>query len=78
MKLRALFLAIAIFFVVVYFQTAPGRAETSPSAALSGMVSSVEEGPMEGVLVGAKKVGSTITTRWSAMSTASIGSPRRS
>src|SRR5579863_6065325 len=57
MKVRALFLAFAIVFVVV----APGRAETSSSVALSGVVSSAEEGPMEGVLVGAKKAGSTIT-----------------
>src|SRR5579863_1193853 len=57
MKVRALFLAFAIVFVVV----APGRAETSSSVALSGVVSSTEEGPMEGVLVGAKKAGSTIT-----------------
>ena len=34
----------------------------SHSAALTGKVSSQAEGPMEGVLVGAKKVGSTITT----------------
>ena len=61
MKVRALFLAFAIVFVLVCFRTAPGRAETSPSVALSGVVSSAEEGPMEGVLVGAKKVGSTIT-----------------
>jgi len=33
----------------------------SPSAALTGRVSSTEEGPMEGVLVSAKKDGSTIT-----------------
>src|SRR5882724_1595734 len=62
MKVRALVLAIAILFVAVGFQTAPGHAETSPSVALSGVVSSAEEGPMEGVLVGAKKAGSTITT----------------
>jgi virginiamycin B lyase len=37
----------------------PLAAETE--AALTGQVSSAEEGPMEGVLVGAKKVGSTIT-----------------
>src|SRR5258706_14272397 len=61
MKVRALVLAIAILFVAVCFRVAPGRAETSPSVALSGVVSSVEEGPMEGVLVGAKKAGSTIT-----------------
>ena len=39
------------------------KAETpSHSAALTGKVTSSEEGPMEGVVVGAKKAGSTITT----------------
>src|ERR1043166_363397 len=37
------------------------RAEGSPDVALSGQVTSMEEGPMEGVLVSAKKAGSTIT-----------------
>ena len=59
MKMRALFSAIAVFFVMIHFQAAPGRAQ--PSIALSGRVSSAEEGPMEGVLVSAKKTGSTIT-----------------
>jgi streptogramin lyase len=36
-------------------------AENQPPAALTGHVSSVEEGPMEGVLVSAKKIDSTIT-----------------
>ena len=36
-------------------------ADTSPGIALTGQVSSVEEGPMEGVLVSAKKSNSTIT-----------------
>src|SRR5258708_37928781 len=36
------------------------RAETSPSAALTGLASSQEEGAMEGVLVTAKKQDSTI------------------
>src|SRR5437867_273303 len=34
-----------------------------PQSALAGRVSSVEEGPMEGVLVSARKAGSTITTK---------------
>ncbi|HWF94023.1 MAG TPA: carboxypeptidase-like regulatory domain-containing protein, partial [Xanthobacteraceae bacterium] len=38
----------------------PAQAQTA--AALSGQVSSAEEGAMEGVLVSAKKDGSTITT----------------
>jgi virginiamycin B lyase len=37
-------------------------AETQSPSALTGTVSSQAEGAMEGVLVGAKKVGSTITT----------------
>ena len=48
--------------VALVLQAAPGflRAQTEP-AALSGKVGSVEEGAMEGVLVGVKKAGSTIT-----------------
>ena len=38
------------------------KAETPSHAALTGKVTSMEEGPMEGVIVGAKKAGSTITT----------------
>src|SRR3954469_3630431 len=37
----------------------PAQAQTS--AALTGQVSSGEEGPMEGVLISAKKAGSTVT-----------------
>src|SRR3970282_1237326 len=37
------------------------KAQTSSSPALAGQVSSQEEGSMEGVLVSAKKAGSTIT-----------------
>src|SRR5215467_14247479 len=37
-------------------------AEVSSPAALTGKVTSQSEGAMEGVLVGAKKAGSTITT----------------
>src|SRR6266702_2676046 len=48
--------------VALVLQAAPGslRAQTEPPA-LSGRVSSAEEGAMEGVLVSAKKAGSTIT-----------------
>jgi streptogramin lyase len=41
---------------------AMSSAQTQPSAALTGQVTSAEEGRMEGVLVSAKKSGSTITT----------------
>jgi streptogramin lyase len=37
-------------------------AEGQPSTPLTGTVSSAQEGPMEGVVVSAKKIGSTITT----------------
>src|SRR6516162_2786472 len=60
MKVSVFLPATAVVLCCVYFQ-APGRAETSPSYALTGRVSSAEEGPMEGVLIGAKKAGSTIT-----------------
>jgi virginiamycin B lyase len=39
----------------------PALAADSPAAALTGQVSSTEEGPMEGVTVSAKRDGSTIT-----------------
>ena len=41
---------------------AQGAPQTKPPQILSGTVSSDREGPMEGVLVSAKKTGSTITT----------------
>src|SRR6185436_5548798 len=61
MRVRAFSLAVAGFIVLVSFQVAPGSAQTSSSIALSGRVTSAEEGPMEGVLVSARKAGSTIT-----------------
>ncbi len=39
----------------------PLRSETPSASALTGVVSSAEEGPMEGVMVSAKKNGGTIT-----------------
>ena len=39
----------------------PLRSETQGATALAGVVSSTEEGPMEGVMVSAKKNGGTIT-----------------
>src|SRR5690242_553039 len=48
--------------VVLCFQGAsdPARAQNQPAVELSGHVSSAEEGLMEGVLVTARKMGSTI------------------
>jgi virginiamycin B lyase len=44
------------------FLTTSGLAETSSASGLSGKVTSQAEGAVEGVLIGAKKAGSTITT----------------
>src|SRR5215831_4696742 len=56
---KKIFLAAA----VALFLTASDlvRADGSPGVALSGQVTSTEEGPMEGVLVSAKKADSTVT-----------------
>src|SRR5262249_37433861 len=45
--------------IVVAFASSPAAAQGT--AALSGLVSSAEEGPMEGVVVSAKHAGSNIT-----------------
>ncbi len=61
---KKMFLAMAITTAAVsLFFTASDLigAAGSPGTALTGQVSSTEEGPMEGVLVSAKKTGSTVT-----------------
>src|SRR4051812_4230737 len=55
---RTILLAALLGFA---FQT-PVLAEIAASPALSGKITSQQEGAMEGVLVGAKKIGSTIGT----------------
>ncbi len=61
-KKQSVVLAAIAGAVALLLQAAPGslRAQTEPPA-LSGRVTSAEEGAMEGVLVSAKKAGSTIT-----------------
>jgi len=56
---------LAAVAVVVAFQMVPHRAFAAGQvpAALTGQVTSDEEGPMEGVVVSAKLDGSTITVR---------------
>lgn len=56
MRTRVLLLAMAMSIAVSL-----GTAENQPSVALTGQVTSAEEGSMEGVLVSAKKSDSTIT-----------------
>jgi streptogramin lyase len=53
----AVLVAIAVWAAVAFAPT--GRAQSA--AALSGLITSAEEGPMEGVLVSAKRAASTIT-----------------
>src|SRR6202012_5725181 len=58
MRLKTFFLTTAAAMTVCALT--PG-AQAQTAAALQGQVSSVQEGPMEGVVVSAKKEGSTIT-----------------
>ena len=57
---RSSVLTIAVLASVPLF-AAPVTAQTSAPSALSGKVTSQEEGAMEGVLVSAKRAGSTMT-----------------
>src|SRR5271169_29846 len=63
MRARALVLLPFACAALAVFQKgpAPVHAQTQTSVALEGQVTSPEEGPMEGVLVSAKKADSTIT-----------------
>src|SRR5882757_6020102 len=56
MRMHALFAATAILTLSL-----PASSHAQSGAALTGQVSSPEEGAMEGVLVSAKKEGGTIT-----------------
>jgi streptogramin lyase/cytochrome c553 len=57
--MRTLWLATLAGLAALLVTSSPLAAQTE--AALTGQVSSAEEGPMEGVLVAVKKIGSTIT-----------------
>ena len=61
---KKIFLAVAIAATVTLLFAASSiiGAANSPGQALTGQVSSQEEGAMEGVLVSAKREGSTVTT----------------
>ena len=62
MQLRHLCLLASVSFGAILLQAGlPSGAQAQTGAALTGTVSSQEEGNMEGVLVNAKKEGSTIT-----------------
>src|SRR2546428_3468747 len=57
------FLLSAAAIAAFLLQTQPARlpAQAQTTSALAGQVTSAEEGPMEGVVVSAKKDGSTIS-----------------
>ncbi len=61
MRAKRLVAATAGLAIVFLAPAAPASAQTPDSLALSGHVGSAEQGPMEGVLVSAKRAGSTIT-----------------
>src|SRR5262245_30773257 len=63
MRKKLSFAAAVVTAAVVLFLAASDfiRAAGSPGVALNGVVTSTEEGPMEGVLVSAKRADSTVT-----------------
>src|SRR6266511_2228792 len=61
MKCMLFVTALGIAATVSSTHPGPLRAQARDAIALTGLVSSAEEGPMEGVLVSARKAGSTIT-----------------
>ena len=62
MKTRLGLLAVIACFALLIFRQPSLVAEPDNAVALTGQVTSAEEGPMEGVLVSARKAGSTVTT----------------
>ena len=63
MKTNRFLLGAVGVLAAIVFQTAsaPIHAQAQTPPALTGQVASAEEGPMEGVVVSAKKDGSTIS-----------------
>src|ERR1700674_5494403 len=63
METKRVLLTAGGALAAILFQTASPRlhAQAQTPSALSGQVTSTEEGPMEGVVVSAKKDGSTIS-----------------
>src|SRR6185503_6610730 len=59
MRMNKILISVGLVLALAGPGLLPARAQTP--AALTGQVTSGEEGPMEGVLISAKKAGSTIT-----------------
>jgi streptogramin lyase len=62
MRLNILLASTSLVSVLACLTLVQVQAQAQTAAALSGQVSSAEEGAMEGVLVSAKREGSTVTT----------------
>ena len=60
-KMPLLILSTSLVVILLQLETQPAHARSEAPAALNGKVTSQEEGAMEGVVVSAKKDGSTIT-----------------
>src|SRR5262245_4999929 len=54
-------LPLIVAALALVLSTAVAHAQSQPPAALAGTVSSDKEGPMEGVMVSARKAGGTVT-----------------
>jgi streptogramin lyase len=61
MQTRAIFSSVAVVFTAAFFTASGAFAQGTAQSALAGSVSSSGEAAMEGVLVSAKKDGSTVT-----------------
>ena len=62
MQIKALLASTSLVGALAWLTMVPAQAQVQAGAALTGQVSSAEEGAMEGVLVSAKKDGATVTT----------------
>jgi hypothetical protein len=62
MQIKALLASTSLVGALAWLTMVPAQAQVPAGAALTGQVSSTEEGAMEGVLVSAKKDGATVTT----------------
>ena len=61
MQTKRLLLGMGVGLAVTLVPAALVRAQSQPPAALTGHVTSEAQGAMEGVVVSAKKAGSTVT-----------------
>jgi virginiamycin B lyase len=61
MKMKLFYCAMGCLAFAIAFRAPLCQAQSAGTTALSGQVSSTEEGPMEGVLVSAKRAGSPMT-----------------